>query len=146
MKLAKFLCIGLTAFLLFGFVWGCADQQRYGRTMVTKSVPTIEALYENWSDYEVYVQAASPTLPIGIIFDLKEDGKKITYHNFWTPVKDKEELDMFIRRLKNREGRLYVQEIRDPDKQVYGYLYSLPVNPLIKRINDETIWIDRIGF
>ena len=131
---------------LMVLVAGCATGGKPGKVVVSRSGVTIEGLYKNWEKYDVYYQGASPSTPFGIIFDPKGDGRRLTFHEYWEPVKDQEELSRLIRRLQARESRMYVQEIISPEKEVYGYLYTLPLNPRIKVVDDKTLWVDKLGW
>ena len=143
-KMTLYLYLFVISFMVF--VAGCATGGKYGKAVVSRSGVTIEELYKNWEDYNVYYQGASSSTPFGIIFDPKGDGRKLTFHEYWEPVKDQEELSRLIRRLQARESRMYVQEIIDPEKKVYGYLYTLPLNPRIKVVDHKTLWVDKLGW
>lgn len=143
-KISLYLCALVMSLMVL--VAGCATGGKHGKVVVSRSGVTIEELYKNWEKYDVYYQGASPSTPFGIIFDPKGDGRKLTFHEYWEPVKDQEELSRLIRRLQARESRMYVQEIISPEKEVYGYLYTLPLNPQIKVVDDKTLWVDKLGW
>lgn len=106
---------------------------------------TIKQLVENFSDYHVHYASETSAKTTAILFDPKDDDKKIVLHEFWTAVEDPETLDRALGFLVGDVSSPNMYKVIGPDKQLYGYMYSLSSRVLIKKIDDHTLWVDDLS-
>jgi hypothetical protein len=136
-------CIILAFAAIALYCVACVPSAHYGRLAVSGPDMTIQRLFDRWQDYHVSYAGVDVTLPNAILFDPKGDDKTITLHPYWSPVRDREELQAlfaWIQSFKLDPPRLY--RIVGPDNRVFGYLYTLDTSAHIKAIDDNTLWID----
>ena len=71
--------------LIFAFVMGCSGNYANIRNLSESESKAIQQeLIDNWSNYQISYNA------VVIVFDPKNDDKKITVNNYWSTVKDQE--------------------------------------------------------
>ena len=78
--------------LIFALVMGCAGNYgNFKRQTRSESKATKQQLIHNWSDYDIWLHAAykPPRITI-IIFDPKNDNRKISVGSNWRMVKDQQ--------------------------------------------------------
>ena len=149
----KILRLALIASLIFGFVMGCSGN--YGKTHIqseSDAKATQKELLNNWTEYNVYANR-SPSFvvrlkgPYGagaIVFDPKNDDRKILFGRNWDTVKDQKAWTEMLRANTTSAGdfdvslagstnisRTGVREIWGPDNQLYGFIIS--------RVKDEVV-------
>jgi hypothetical protein len=118
--------------------YGCAN---YGAIKPAYNEMTIEMLLNNWKDYDVSWTGLSVGEPTALMFDPKDDGKKLV-GDIWHPVESKEALVGFVSWLKaNQVYYPFVWRILGPDGQFYGYLYSGCKYAVVKPMNETTVWV-----
>ena len=125
-------------------LYGCVASGEYGRLGLAGSDMTIEQLVTHWEDYHVSYAGVNTNKPNAILFDPKGDDKVITLHKFWTPVKDKSKLSEIMVWMPPVDPRVALYEIRGPGEQVFGYIYMFNAAPLIRVVDEKTLWIDNI--
>ena len=121
----------------------CVPSDHYGRLVIDGPDMTIQQLFDRWQDYNVSYAGVEADIPNAILFDPKGDDKTITLHPYWSPVRDREELQDLLAGIwsfKLDPPRLY--KIIGPNNLVFGYLYTLDTYAHIKVIDDNTLWID----
>lgn len=144
MIMKKNIYLALVAVVLVFIMSGCLgygkirSQSGYGDDL------TIEKLEENWRDYTVYYAGYAVNNPSGIMFDLKNDDKKLLPSDRWTKIEDQETVVEVISWIKiqnsyNFYPRLY--RILGPDNQFYGYLFSAWDHLLTKVVDDKALWV-----
>lgn len=125
--------------LIFAFIMGCSGA--YGKFKLqsrSESKATKRELIDNWSEYNIwFVQrtAYSPPRIVVIIFELKNDDKKILVGSNWNKVKGQEMWTEIVKENTSSDGEFTlvgdnygpyystgVQEIWGPDNQFYGYI------------------------
>lgn len=134
------LCIGI---LLFG----CALTEKYGSLRIPSGPGdkiTIEKLLENWQKYHVYFAGVRIPTPSAVVFDPKDDDKKLVYHEWWVEVISKEELSDIIGWLSLGEFEPKLWKILGPDNQVYGYMYTAWSHAYIKVVDNKTLWLNEM--
>jgi len=146
MKFMRYLYVTLLFAILAPHGFGCAAGSNIGRVTVEPNMLTIEELYENWEKYYVYVSyfGASESRPYGIMFDPRNDDRKLEVHNWWSRVEDQEQMSTIRRMLGTRQFPIYVWVIRSPDKKTYGYLYAPHQDVLVSVVDEKTLWVDRL--
>lgn len=136
------LFLGLS-FLFMSF--SCSEN--YGRLIVqwkNADQMTIGDLAANWPGYLVYYAGPSSSFPSALLFDPKEDGRKIVPDQ-WLPVKDRTQLHEIVGWLEFMPTfRPTLFTIFGPDEKIYGYLYSYKTDVLIKAVDDHTLWVSNI--
>ena len=126
--------------LIFALIMGCAGN--YGifkRITGSESKATKRELIDNWSDYNIlliYNTGNNPPRLVAIIFDAKNDDKKILVksNRSMVKVKDQEMWSEVVKEQTRSDGEFVliwgssqdtaytgVQEIWGPDNQLYGF-------------------------
>jgi hypothetical protein len=146
MSLKRHLYIGLLTAILTTVGFGFATKNRYGRVTVVPNMPTIEQLSKNWKNYYVYVfyLSASQSRPYAIMFDPKDDGRKLTVHKWWSRVKGRKHLTTLIAMLTRSESLVGMWVIHGPDKRTYGYMYTSHNDVAIRVVDEKTLWLDKM--
>ena len=123
---------------------GCSWLKGYGKIRVLsrhEEKLTIQELKENWQDYTIYYAGSSVGIAAGIMFDPKNDDKTLVGDR-WIKVEDQETLLELIDAIES-----YVQfyprlhKILGPDDQFYGYLFYARSHPVIKVVDDRTLYL-----
>ena len=141
MKILKYVSL---LFIAFAFIMGCSGNSGKLRTQPESESKAIQQeLNDNWSDYEIkYTNLI-------IVFDPKNDDKKILVGNYWRTVKDHETWAQLVNGNERLPWGYYNQvwgsEIREiwlSDNQFYGYVTHRP-NQLIsvQTVNENTVRI-----
>ena len=119
----------------------------YGRLTVPWRLEdrmTIGKLTAEVNNFLVYYAGPSFSFPSALLFDPKEDGRKIVPDQ-WVPVKDRTQLHEIVEWLEfSPTFRPTLFTILGPDDKIYGYLYSYKTDVLIKAIGDHTLWVSNI--
>ena len=140
--------------LSFAFIMGCS--QTYG-TLKTQSAadskPTQQELIANWSEYHIWFKSTV------IVFDPKNDNRKILVGNDWNTVEDQETWTETVKANTNSQGNISpvwanyamtgVREIWGPDNQLYGYIIHQQQDLVSVKIVDENklrLWYTRARF
>ena len=146
MNLKRYLYIALLTAILSPLSLGFAADKRCGRVTVAPNMPTIEQLSKNWKDYYVYVfyLSGSQSRPYAILFDPKDDGRKLKVHKSWSRVKEKKQLLWLIAMVKRSESLVGMYVIHGPDKRTYGYMYTSNNDVTIRAIDEKTLWLDKM--
>ncbi len=136
---------GIYCFLLSlcsaAIIFGCVAPAKYGRISKAGSGVTIAQLVTHWEQYQVSWAGVSSSQPNAILFDPKGDDRAITLHPYWAPVKDKSELSEIMGWMGPAGSRVALYEIKGPDDQVYGFIYMANVVPLIRVVDEKTLWV-----
>jgi len=145
------LLLVITAFSIFS-ASSCVLTSEYGSV---QSVPpggeriTFQKLKERFHDYHISWSGTQETNVIAYLFDPKDDDRRITTHEWWTPVvSEKEMSDLWIFGHGAGDHTPEVYRITGPDNTFYGYLYTSwyyvweSIN--INKIDDTSLWIDFI--
>ena len=140
--------------LIVIFIMGCSGN--YGKfkpQTETESKVTQRELIDNWSNYDIWVNYNSaPRLGL-IVFDPKNDDRKILVEGKWDSVKDQEMWTEIVKANTTSDGEFRlvwanydyttgVQEIWGPDNQLYGFIiYQQTVvqGVNVKRVDENTI-------
>ena len=124
------------AILIFVFIMGCSAK-KYGKLKTqseTDSKVTQQELIDNWSDYNIWVSYSRAPELILIVFDPKNDDRKILVGSNWGTVKDQETWAEIVKANTTSDGDFSmvwagynynttrVQEIWGPDNQLYGFI------------------------
>jgi hypothetical protein len=125
--------------LIVALIIGCAGNYgTFKRQSRSESKVTKQQLVNNWKDYDillVHTTRFNPPRLIGIIFDMKNDDKKITIRSDSSKVIDQAMWSEIVNENTASDGeftlvrvntRPYystgVSEIWGPDNQLYGYI------------------------
>ena len=122
------------------FIAGCAPLKGSGKIWTEHKV-TIRDLERDWKDYAVYYAGLSEENAAALMFDFKNDDRKLLGKR-WTEVKDKKTLSMIIGWIQTytRYGPS-VWKILGPDNHLFGYVFA-PQTPItMKVIDDHTLYV-----
>jgi hypothetical protein len=158
MKTLKFLSL---MFIAFVFIMGCAGNYgKFKRQSESESKVTKRELIDNWSDYDIWLhyhpRYKPPRLTI-IVFDTKNDDKKVLSRSSWPKVKDQEMWTEIVKANTASDGEFTlvwqnyghdystgVHEIWGFDNQLYGYIiyqqYAVSLQR-VEQIDENTIQI-----
>jgi len=137
----------LTALILICLiVAGCASiSAKYGKvknlTGERKKDVTIDALVENWVDYDIYYSGMGIKSPLGIMFDPKANNTKLTGDS-WEKVENQNTLKEIVRWIYPTTQKFpWLAELSGPDDRYLGYLYYSGGPASLKKINDSTFYV-----
>ena len=136
MKTTKYVCIMLIALVS---IMGCSGNYGNKRTLSKRdSLVTQQELTENWSDYNISFYNSSKFGLFVIVFDPKNDKRKIITGRYWDTIKDGETWIDFRKAHTTVDGDFKliggafspttwgessgVREIWGPDNQQYGLI------------------------
>ena len=130
------------AILIFVLMMGCSGN--YGKLKTQSSNDskiTQQKLIDNWSDYDIWFGSAV------IVFDPKNDDKKILVGSKWGKVKDQETWTEIVKVSTTSHvnispiGADYamtrVREIWSPDNQFYGYIIHQRPDMVSAKVVDD---------
>ena len=156
MKTLKCICL---LFIGFAFIMGCSGNYgNFKRQSRSESKVTKQQLIDNWADYDIrliYRMGHQPPRLIVIIFDMKNDDKKITVERESSKVNDQAMWSEIVKENTASDGEFTlvwgnygpyystgVQEIWGPDNQIYGYIiyqeYAVVLNT-VKLVDENTV-------
>lgn len=126
---------------------GCGGLENYGTLRVASGSwgTTLQALIDNWQDYEIYYAGLSRKSPSAIMFDDKSDGKRLISDK-WIPVTEKAVVITIIDWL-NADTRYppTLWKILGPKGNFFGYMYTSAMQQVVtKQIDDKTLWVEDI--
>jgi len=99
------------------FMFGCASRGKIKPQPLGKEAVTIQDLQKNWKEYDISY-AGSPTRPIGIIFDTRNDNKRIV-GDIWIKVEDQETLSRLMGTIPAKAPLYTITGGKD--NYLYGY-------------------------
>ena len=131
---------------------GCAGNYgNFKRQTRSESKATKQQLIHNWSDYDIRVNSGPEYKPDRlrvIIFDPKDDDKKILAGRNYHKVKDQEMWTEIVKTNTASDGEFTlvwdtygygystgVQEIWGPDSQFYGFIIHQPYAVALQRVD-----------
>ena len=121
--------------LIVIFIMGCSGN--YGKVKPqsgSDSKVTQRELIDNWSDYDIWLSYSNAPELYVIVFDPKNDDRKILVKGKWGTVKDQEMWTEIVKANTTSDGDFSmvvagygssttgVQEIWGPDNQLYGFI------------------------
>ena len=135
MKIKKLVGI---AIIIAIFIMGCS-----GNNANIKNLPESESqavqqeLRDNWSDYDISYNN------VVIVFDPKDDDKKILVYNVWSTVKDQESMTQLVNGTNKLPNGLINTVWGEPIREIwvnnkfYGYISHQPRELINAQIVDE---------
>ena len=156
MKTLKYICL---LFIGFASIMGCSGNYgEFKRQPESKSKITQRELIDNWSDYDIWLVYRRNRLA-AIIFDPKNDDRKILVGSDWIAVRNQEMWEEIMKANTTSDGDFKlpgfyggtstVQEIWGPDNQLYGFIinqvYSVSLGnvKLVNKNNIRLAWSSR---
>jgi hypothetical protein len=132
------------AVLLVGFVVmlsGCAGQGTYRVVPAVSGNVTIQALLENWQDYDVYFAGLDVGTPAAVMFHPKKDDRMITVDR-WSKVESQKLLADLIDSIQRQTSFGYPKllEIRGPHGHLYAFMFTEWDVVLTKMIGDHNMF------
>ena len=150
MNLKKCLYFCLFAVLLTGLTFGCRATTQYGKlgyTQIEEPKMTLDQLVEDWTDYDIYYSGVWEGYVYGVMFDPKNDNRKLVGHEWWAPVETREDLRQVVRMMDVIPMEPQLWKVLSPDNQFHGFIYTFRDRPVIvKVIDDQTLWVDELTF
>ena len=149
MNLKKYLYLVLITAFLVGLTSGCSTPKGYGKlgyAETTEPKMTLDQLVENRKDYDVYYSGVWEGYVYGVMFDPKNDERKLVGHEWWAPVETQEDLSQLIRLINAFAVEPQLWKILSPDNQIHGFIYTLRYPVMVKVIDDRTLWVDELTF
>ncbi len=150
MNLKKCLYLVLITVFFISLTSGCSTVKGYGKlgyAQTTEPKMTLDQLVKNWKDYDIYYSGVDKDrYIIGVMFDPKQDERKLVGHEWWAPVETQEDLSQNIRWINVLPLEPQLWKILGPDNQLYGYIYTARHPVIIKVIDDRTLWVDELTF
>jgi hypothetical protein len=149
MKLKIYLYLLLITAFFVGLTSGCSTVKGYGKLgypQTTEPKMTLEQLIENWKDYHIYYSGVWEGYVYGVMFDPKNDERKLVGHEWWAPVETQEDLSQLIRLINVFPFEPQLWKILSPDNQLHGFIYTFRHPVMIKVIDDRTLWVDELTF
>jgi hypothetical protein len=130
--------------LLVGFVVffsGCSLQGTYTIVPPVSGNVTIQALLENWQDYDVYFAGLDVGIPAAVMFHPKNDDRKITVDR-WSKVESRKLLADLIDSIQRQTSFSYPKlfEMRDPQGHLYAFIFTEWDVILTKMIGDHNMF------
>ena len=133
-------------FLIFVMFIGC--HENYGIIRIPSdndNKMTLVELKENWQDYSVYRGYRWATRPAAIMFDPKDNDKKLVGDR-WYLIEDEETLSQSIREIQawfDVDDYTAVGLMEGPDNEVFGYIYPAYRVP-VRMIDERTLYVSRL--
>ena len=109
--------------LILIFIMGCSGN--YGQLKIQTGADdkvTLSELRDNWDDYDIYYGMRSNRYADAIMFDPKDNGKKLKGDS-WIKIEDQETLVEKIKGLQSIYDYAKVHIIEGADNQFFGYMY-----------------------
>ena len=109
--------------LILIFIMGCSGN--YGQLKKQTGADdkvTLSELRDNWDDYDIYYGMRSNRYADAIMFDPKDNGKKLKGDS-WIKIEDQETLVEKIKGLQSIYDYAKVHIIDGADNQFFGYMY-----------------------
>ena len=137
--------LAVLTILILALIMGCSGT--YGTISKQSSADnkmTLEELRENWEEYTVYKSYRWATIPAAIMFDPKDNDKKLVGDS-WYLIEEQETLSQSIRDIQDRTDYARVETVKGPDSQVYGYLYyPFYLKVVVKMVDERTLFVGRL--
>ena len=138
--------LGLTVVFFLASFFGCMGSGNYGRLRTAGPDMTIDHLQKHWKDYNVYYAGVNLEQVNAILFDPKNDDRTFSLQHYWVPVNDEAKLSELMRWINVFGGEppsLY--RIVAPGDKTFGYLYMLLSSPVIKVVDERTVWLGNLA-
>ncbi len=125
--------------IAFAFIMGCSGNYANIRNQSeSESMAIQQELLDNWSDYDIrYTNLI-------IVFDPKNDDKKILVGNYWGTVNDQETWTRLVSGNERLPGSwqtniVWGNQIREiwVNNQFYGYISNQPLEQISAKTVDE---------
>ncbi len=128
----------LTAMATILFVVACATQSTVKPVSTEDQGALAKRLFNNAQDYDIYYYEWGNQVPACLIFDIKNDGKKIAVGPNWQKINSKQELDVVLD--KGEMWRTHVapklEALTGSDGAVWGYALTMTGSVMAIRAGD----------
>ena len=131
--------------VIFALIMGCSGNFGKLKTQsANDSKTTQQELIDKWSDYDIWFKSAV------IVFDPKNDDKKLLVGSNWGTVRDQETWTEILKANTTSNGDISpmwanysmtgVREIWSPDNQLYGYvMHQIPDGMSVVVVDENTM-------
>ena len=113
---------GIAALIVI-FIMGCSGYGIIKTQTATDNKMTLAELIENWEDYHVYYRTRVNQEPEEMMFDPKNDDKRLVGDDFWIKITDQQTLSETMEIIEINWYGGVIQIIEGPDRQFFGYMY-----------------------
>ena len=135
----------ITVFIAAAFA-GCMDPSKYGRLRRAGPDMTIDQLLKDSKNYNVYYAGVNLELVNAILFDPKNDDRGFSLQHYWVSVNDDAKLSEAMRWINVfRIEPPSLSRIVGPGDKTFGYLYMLSSSPVIKVVDDKTLYLGNLS-
>lgn len=138
---------GVSLLCICVVIAGCVGLGNYGtlRLAAGSWESTVQALMDNWQDYDIYYAGLAYDNPSAIMFDPKTGGRRLISDK-WVPVTEKSVLITIIDWLNaNPNYPPTLWKILGPKGDFFGYMYAPAVEQVVvKEVDEKTLWVDDI--
>ena len=128
--------------LIFPFIVGCSGYAKLRLQSGPNETMTIENLKESWQSYHILYAGLEPSVPSAILFDRRDDDRKIIGERWWE-MKDAKTLSDTIEWIQHQTiiGPYYPRlwKILGPDDHLYGYMFTAWDHAVMRQMDDKTL-------
>ena len=128
--------------LIFLFIVGCSGYAKLRLQSGPNETMTIENLKESWQSYHILYAGLEPSVPSAILFDRRDDDRKIIGERWWE-MKDAKTLSDTIEWIQHQTiiGPYYPRlwKILGPDDHLYGYMFTAWDHAVMRQVGDKTL-------
>jgi hypothetical protein len=138
MKRTKLSYLAVNSVLLLFLVFGCRGYGTLKLAPEDKAPVIIEQLKEDFDSFDIYYFPYISDHPAAVLFDPKDETRRILTTAGWYKVESPERLKFVI----DQAQQWYtptLREIHGPDSQFYGYLYTEWDYAYIEAVSDDTL-------
>lgn len=131
----------LLPLLTIVFIMGCSGYARLRPQYGPDETMTIEKLKSNWQNYHVLYAGLEPNVPSAVLFDRKDDDRKIIGERWWE-MKDSKTLSDTVGWIEKQiNGPYYpiVYRILGPDDHFYGYMFTAWHHAVMRQVDEKTL-------
>jgi hypothetical protein len=127
---------------LFLVVAGCGTYGKLRLEGGPGETMTTQRLKENWDKFHVLATGVEPNVPSAILFDRKDDGRKVIGERWWE-LKDPKAIAETVGRIEAQDSvaqfypRLW--KILGPDEHLYGYMLTAWDHAVMSIGDDRTM-------
>jgi hypothetical protein len=142
MKRKRFDFVTVGVLLSLVLMVGCASFGKLKGRSGSEEKQGLEALKENWQDYDIYSHDGWRYCGVSVLFDPKQDDRTLISDG-WYRIYDKETLLRLINTAQGQKHtRLY--EIWGPGKTLYGYLLARHQCVYVKILDDGAFQVENL--
>ena len=149
MSFQRKIFISLLVLGFFVSLFGCGAAKRNAQFKTELKSrewkPKVQEMANNMADYDIYAAGQKIGEPWALVFHPKDNPNKLTgTPDRWYKIEDRKVLDEIIGWLEARSGafpRLMSILGPEPDRALYGYMYTPIPQPKTRIVDENTIFV-----